>query len=243
MRKKSRKEDLKNLLLKESVGSYGRIYQLIQTGKLDKIIDKITDEKTDTKVSSIVEKGYLTGNEQFLDILSNFISFFDRSFPPIAYKDYLLESIFENKDIPEFLLSKKYWGDNDNITYFTYHIKRYIVSNFRDILYQTKSELNSSIWNYFGDKLNIDLNDEKAVDRLFSKMQELCWTNVNCYSIIYMFGNWSILFTKIGNTMKRKDKSLIEAVKIVNDNFVTHIEIIYDNYLKNKKLLKYVKNM
>ena len=74
MSKKNRKEELKKLLLNESVGSYGRIYQLIQSGKLDKIIDKITDEKTDTKVSSIVKKGYLTGNEQFLDILSNFIS-------------------------------------------------------------------------------------------------------------------------------------------------------------------------
>ena len=243
MKENNRKEDLKKLLLNVSVGSYGRIYQLIQTGKLDKIIEKITDEKTDTKVSSIVKKEYLTGNEQFLDILSNFISFFDRSFPPIAYRDYLLESIFDTKDIPEFLLCKKYWGDNDNIPYFTFQIKRHIVSNFRDILYQTKSELNSYIWKYFGDKLNIDLNDEKAVDRLFSKMQELCWTNVNCYSIVYMFGNWSKLFMKIGNTMKRKGKSPIEAVKIVNDNFATHIDILYDNYLKNKKLLNYVKNM
>ena len=31
MKNNNRKEDLKKLLLKDSVGSYGRIYQLIQT--------------------------------------------------------------------------------------------------------------------------------------------------------------------------------------------------------------------
>ena len=181
MNKKSRKEVIKNLLLRKAVGGYGRIYQLVETGKLDKIILKIDDRKTETLVSSITPKGYLTGNEQFLDVLSNFISQFDRFFPMVSYRDYLLECIFDNDEIPELLLCKKYWGDNDNIPYFTFQMKRYIVFNFSKTLKEINNGLDIEIRRYFDNRVIIDIDNEKDVDWLFENMHILCWNNVNNY--------------------------------------------------------------
>ena len=58
LKNKTRKEELKQLALKK-VDNGGRIYQLINSNKLDKIIDLITDEKTPAIKTTLVEKGYL----------------------------------------------------------------------------------------------------------------------------------------------------------------------------------------
>ena len=76
MKNKARKEQLKKLALKKSDNG-GRIYQLINSGVLDKAIDRITEEKTPTIITTIIKKGYLTGNEQFIDMINNFIYYFD----------------------------------------------------------------------------------------------------------------------------------------------------------------------
>ena len=243
MKSSKRKEDIKNLLLKKQVSSYGRIYQLIETGKLDKVIDKITDEKTNTIITSIVKKGYLTGNEQFLDVLANFISYFDRNFPTISYRDFMLESMFENDDVPEFLLCKKYWGDNDNIPYYTYEMKKFIVSNFRDTLFQTRVHLDRTIWKCMDQHLIVNLDDEKEVEWLFDKMKQLCWTNINNYSLIYLFSNWNKSFIAMEKIVKRQGKDMLEASIRVNNDYGMHLEMLFDNYLKNKKILKDLKNI
>lgn len=243
MNKKSRKEVIKNLLLRKAVGGYGRIYQLVETGKLDKIILKIDDRKTETLVSSITPKGYLTGNEQFLDVLSNFISLFDRFFPMVSYRDYLLECIFDNDEIPEFLLCKKYWGDNDNIPYFTFQMKRYIVFNFSKTLKEINNGLNIEIRKYFDNKVSIDIDNENDIDWLFEKIHNLCWTNVNCYSVIHLFGNWGKSFKSMTKMMKKNGKTMLDAANVVNENYIMHLDILCDNYFKNKKILSFVKNM
>lgn len=106
VKNKTRKEQLKKLALKKKDNG-GRIYQLINSNVLDKAIDLITDERTPTIVTSIVKKGYLTGNEQFIDMINNFIYYFDSNFPTVCHKDLVLEFILEGQ-VPDFLLCKKY---------------------------------------------------------------------------------------------------------------------------------------
>lgn len=243
MNKNKRKEDIKKLLLEESVSSYGRIYQLIQTGKLDKIIDKINDEKTETIVSSIVKKGYLTGNEQFLDIIANFICFFDRYFPTISHRDYILECIFDSDYIPDFLLCKKYWGDNDNIPYFIYQIKRYVIYNFSLTIKKIGNHFNKNVLSLLNNKIDIDLNDEEEVNKIFDLIQNICWTNINSYSLIFLFSNWNKSLLSLEEMMKKNNNDISRTVEVVSENFITHFEIVFDNYKKNKSILNYVKNM
>ena len=66
---KNRKKDLMDLVLKKGSAINGILYKIIQNGYLDKVINKITDERVKTPTTSITKKGYLTGNEQFLDSL------------------------------------------------------------------------------------------------------------------------------------------------------------------------------
>lgn len=63
-----RKKELKKLALKNAFNG-GTIYKMINEGKVDHIIKEINDEKTIPNVTCMVKKGYLTGNEQFLEIL------------------------------------------------------------------------------------------------------------------------------------------------------------------------------
>ena len=90
LKNKKRKEDLKQLALKK-MDNGGRIYQLINSNKLDKAIDLITDEKTPAIKTTLVKKGYLTGNEQFIDMISNFLYYFDKNFPTVGHKDLMIQ--------------------------------------------------------------------------------------------------------------------------------------------------------
>src|SRR5574344_259269 len=105
-----RKEELKQLAL-ASKSNGAIIFQLINENVLDVVISKINDKKTNTVVTSLVKKGYLTGNEQFIDILSEFIYYYEKWFAPLSNKKVYIALILEKKS-PKFLVCKNYWGDN-----------------------------------------------------------------------------------------------------------------------------------
>ena len=214
----------------------GRIYQLIDKNILDKAIDLKKKKKTPTIVTSIVKKGYLTGNEQFIDMLNNFIYYFDSKFPTICHKDLMLEFILENQ-IPEFLLCKKYWGDNDNMQYFINSMDKAIVNNFYETILFIDDR---SLFRPFIKNLqNLNLDNKNDLESVMEFLKKLIWTNINDFSTLYLFQNFHLNIKSFQR--KNKDKNPLEVYYYVINEMKIHYEMLIDSYYKNKGILKYVK--
>ena len=94
------------------------IYKFLLKSTLDELIGKLNDKKTKCIKSTICNytgKGFLTSEEQFLDLLNNFIARFKTDFYFLgSYEILILQLILEN-------------GKNDFIKYFKYNI---VIINF-----------------------------------------------------------------------------------------------------------------
>lgn len=236
MKNKKRKEQLKRLAIKKEDNG-GRIFQLINSGVLDEAIDRITDEKTPTIITTIVKKGYLTGNEQFIDMISNFIYYFDSKFPTVCHKDLMLELIFENQ-IPDFLLCKKYWGDNSNMQYFIDSMDKAIVYNFNETLLFIDD--NIMFKKFIKNPREINLDNKKDLEAITHFMKSLLWTNLGSYSVMFLFQSFYI---KVRNFKKNnKSKNEMEIYKHIIQEVQMHYEILINSYYKNKEILKFVKS-
>ncbi len=235
LKNKNRKEDLKKLALKRSDNG-GIIYQLLCSNKLDKIIDLITDERTPAIKSSFVKKGYLTGNEQFLDVLSNFLYYFDMKFPAITHKNLMIQMILETQ-VPEFLLCKKYYGDNENMDYFRDGMDKAIVYNFYDNTIFIDDGKTFQQYKIIPHKMNLD--DRKDLDIIIDLMRDLSWTNINSYSIGYLFYNFAVKEKSFRKTYKSKNQ--LEIYLMLMNDYRMHFNILLENYRENKKILNFLK--
>lgn len=167
---------------------------LILNGVIDHIISEINDDIIVCPLSSLAKDGIMTGNEQFVDILENFIGFYERELAPLLFKDLTLELILKNK-IPEFLLSKKFRPDFNNGNYFILNFKKIIVENFYSNIIMVRSD---KILKIFFDKLDINdslnLNSEKDVNKLFLLLKEFIWCNYDeIMSMTYIFNDYKNL--------------------------------------------------
>lgn len=235
MKNKTRKEELKKLALKKKDNG-GRIYQLINKNVLDKVIDRITDEKTTTIVTSIVKKGYLTGNEQFIDMLNNFIYYFDSKFPTICHKDLMLEFIFENQ-VPEFLLCKRYWGDNKNMQYFIDSMDKTIIHNFYETILFLDDKVMFKPFIKTIQSINLDNRDD--LDSVLRFLKKLVWTNIDNFSALYLFKDFHLEVKRFQR--ENKEKNSLEVYYHVINNVKMHYDILINSYYKNKGILKYIK--
>lgn len=231
MNNKLRKEQLKKLALKKG-GNGGRIYQLLNSNVLDNVIDLITDEKTPATVTSIIKNGYLTGNEQFLEVLDEFIYYFDSLFVTVEHKDMMIQMILETQ-IPEFLLAKKYWGDNSFIPYYQFNINKTIIYNFYISLQRIYEHIDVNILknNHINKKMNLDSPSD--VKTILKFMQLLAITNFHDYSIMYLFYNYDEFFKQFKERYSKKDDHEIEEILI--RNFVNHFDMLFDNFNKKKE--------
>ena len=190
-----RKEELKKLALNAgSKGAY--VYQLIDSGKIDHIINKLNDKitLTNTKVLPNTMKGYLTGNEQFIDIFVETLHYYELSFAFLDNKEEYIELLLLN-NTPSFLYAKKYWGNNKYIDYYKYNIKRFLVEN----MYSNIKSVYSNFKNFFEmNNINskMDLNQEQDVDILFEFMLALSRRNNGKDSIRYLFIDSNKLLSK-----------------------------------------------
>ena len=181
-----RKQNVKNVLLTSNLQNIGNIWQLFNDNYLDKFINKLNDETVIINSYLDKNKNYLTSEEQFLQILDNYITFFNNKFTFVILREIILKLIFINNN-NEFLLCKKYIGDNNQINYFKQNYILFTIETFyKDCqkLYNfLEKDLNSIDINI--DKININNNDDakKILDILIN----LCIINKNSYDIIYLF--------------------------------------------------------
>lgn len=196
------------------------IYILISSKSIDKLILNLGDQKVTTNSKAIHKKGYLSANEQFIDILWHFINRFYNEFWFIgANKNYIIKMLLDNEEITSLLYSKKYWGDNDNINYYQYQIRRAIVNNFLIILKKIgKSQLIKDFLKSKSINLNkISLNNYRNINKQFNVLKELCCGSPNEYATLYLFDN------RIDNKVKHQ--------------YLIQIERLIENYYKRKKVV------
>lgn len=233
---KKRKNELMELVLKKGSAFDGIIYRIIQNGYLDKVINKITDERVKTPTTSITKKGYLTGNEQFLDILNSFIAYFDRIFTPVMYKEACVSFVLE-KETPKFLLSKKYCHDNDNLDEFILEYKRLMVNNVSNTLSAIYKYLDKKVMKEFKLEPLMNINDDVVVDRLLRFMIAMVWSNVDEYAIISLFSSIKIALNKVKPNRKEEKSKVIKNMNGVINHYAMHYSIMIENYKKKKKYI------
>ena len=228
------KQQLKKLAL-NNYSNGAEMYRLINEGYLDHIIINITEEKTFTNSKAIVKKGYLTGNEQFIDILAEFLHWFGYYLTVLQHKEWYIANIFENT-VPNFLLCKKYWGDNKHIPYYKKNMTKIIVKNFYDNVKFVYDEFED-----FFIKANItktmSLNSNEDLDKLLDFMVELVWCNFKYsqHSFDCIFSNYNYRISD----MKKKSKKFKErAEQIVYSNYTTHWDILIRRYNKHIEIFK-----
>lgn len=214
------------------------ICNYIKSGYLDEIIKKLNKEKTipNVCVLKITKKGYITSTEQFCQVLAQLEFFFEKNFPTLYPKEHFFKMLIENKT-PEFLLSKKYIGDAENIHYYQFEMEKFFVENmYVNIKY---------IYSYYKDffkklkiKQNISFDNYSDVHNLFLFMKNLVWCNYNKPQLEYVFSTLlnGLLYVKRGKS--KEEKTNIEK------NYTSKFMLGWDSLINNYQVkVEYVKKI
>ncbi len=223
MNLKERKEVMKQIALEE-YSNGGLIYRIIDSEDLDHIIEKVTDKVTKPNVKSVIDHN-LTGEEQFVMLLSKTLDFIESTLTPLKHVEINLTNMLEDK-VPKYLLCKKYWGDNKNIKYFNYSIKRMIIENFYENVKYIYSEYSEMFQNE-NITINLNLGKKDDVDLVFKFLVKLVWC---CYDLQFNLVNLFVDYRLYGKDIKNKTKEEIEV--IVHRHYNSQFEIIEHSYFK-----------
>lgn len=203
------------------------IYKFLLKSTLDELIGKLNDKKTKCIKSTICNytgKVFLTSEEQFLDLLNNFIARFKTYFYFLgSYEILILQLILEN-------------GKNDFIKYFKYNIEKYIVTAFYDNL-KSVTEVSDKV-KYFlkekGIKINkISLRHHDDVSKLYKLLRELSVSNHDTWSSLFLFSSLQKQILEMKDEIDIVDRS----IRLL-ENYALQYEIAIKNYYRNKRQIK-----
>lgn len=225
-----RKKELMQLALEENFHG-SDIYRLIKDESLDHIISKITKKITRTNTRSIVEKGYLTGDEQFIQLLAEFINYFNSKLPPIVHKINQISLLLENQ-IPEWILCKKYWGNNDNIKYFITNFDKTIVNHFYENIIFVYDQFND-VFKAENITKEMSLDNPDDVKIIFDFLKKMVWANPNEFGIYFLFESSSCVIEEYTEKNPEPEK----MKEVVTKHIFVHWENLIENYLKRKDLI------
>ena len=113
---KERKRELRKVIKKENNLNSAIILMMINNKKLDHVIESLDNEITPTNTTCLVRKGYLTSDEQFIDVLHHIMFRFNVDIWFLKkYGNTIIETVLCYEDTIPLLLTKKYLGDNNFI--------------------------------------------------------------------------------------------------------------------------------
>lgn len=222
-----RKEELKVIALEHKLNG-AQIYQLISEGNLDHIVNKINDKETKSKSDKNI---YLSGNEQFIDVLCSTFHYFEDNFSILPSKILWFQKTFKNK-IPKFLLSKKYYGDNKFIPYYEYNTRKLFVENMYLNIKFIYDEFNEFFVKN-GITKNLLLKNKNDVNILFNFMKKMVWCNYDDFSLIYLFDNYKSYIKEYKNTSK-------DYLNSIHLHFAMHWEKMIENFNNRIEYIKII---
>lgn len=85
----------------------------------------------------------------------------------------------------------------------------------------------------------MNLNDRKDLDIIIDFMRSLSWTNINNYSVGYLFYNFSAKEKSFRRIYKNKNQ--LEIYLMLIEDYKMHFNILLENYRENKKILNFLK--
>lgn len=232
-------EQLKQEIINNEI-NYQYLYLImkyINNGSLNNLINNISNTKTKLKITSITKKNYLTANEQFLALVNNFIYHFKEQFYFLNNNcDYIIELLLQNEKYTDYLLCKKYIGDNENIDFFTFNIKRLIVHGFYINL--KKLSKKSEIIKKLAKDNNINLkqnliNNKKEINKLYELLIKISICNAKELNNILLFENIKQYTNKI---LENNNNTNIK--KSILNHYITNWENMIKNYYQKKEIIK-----
>lgn len=208
------------------------ILKLLNQGNINDLVNKITDTKVKISVTSLTKKNYLSGNEQFLSLLNNFIYTFKENFYFLNNNfDYIIELLLQNEKYTTYLLCKRYIGDNKNIKYFSYNIKRLTTYGF---YYNIKKlAKKSELINQFAKDNNLNLrkniiDSEEGLDYLYNALLKLSICNAKELNNVLLFEDTKHYY----NQFVTKYKFTNTTKKNIYDHYIRMWEKMINNYYK-----------
>lgn len=185
-----RNKRLKKIITQNYSENGSLIYFLIVTNSLNEVIQHLDNIRTFPNSTSLIKKGYLTSEEQFIDVLKYIISRFNIDFWFLRKNgNTIIKYILTCEETLPLLFSKKYVGDSKFCSYYTLEYKKSCIMNFYKIL---KSIEKTNIIVSFLEENKIDLknfdtNSNKDVDSLYQALRLLCLCNCNSFGLLYLF--------------------------------------------------------
>jgi len=230
---KSKIEQLKEEMLKnnQTINYNYLIIKLLNNGNINKLVNKITNTKVKINITSLIKKDYLSGNEQFLSLLSNFIYTFKESFYFLNNNfDCIVELLLQNEKYTKYLLCKKYIGNNEYLPYFSYNIKRLIVYGFYNNI-KKLSKKSDLIKKFTKDnKINLRKNlidSQKGLEILYYALLKLSICNATELNNILLFEDINHYTSQ---AIKNYKNNINTTKSMIQKHYIREWEIMINNY-------------
>lgn len=228
---KKRIEQLKDEILKDTQNlTYAYlILRILNRGTLDKLTSKITNTKTKVNVTTITNKNYLSGNEQFLSLLNNFIYHFKEDFYFLQSNfENIIEILLQNEKHNKYLLCKKYIGNNNYISYFSNNIKRLTVSGFYNNLKKLskKSELIKKFMkdNHINSRICL-ISNPSELETLYNLLKKISICNAKTSNNIMLFQDIKYYLNQTSNNINKE-----KLENNIYNYYIKEWELMINNY-------------
>lgn len=239
MNLKIKKKIIKKLLEEQNYANDVLIYKLLKKGHLDNLISKLDSKKTFCHFNCFIKKGYLTAEEQFLNLLDNFIIYLNNTFYMLEYTYIymMLEEMLKSKYCNIFF-TKHYWGDNNYLEKYRAEFNKIIIEPFiKNLTYLTNNhntKTTRAIKNIITDENKINLNTKKSINETILFLKDILLYNpIHLhFTAMYLFINIQEHISSIQNKQPniniQEKKEIQDSLLIFFDNTWTRL---YENYL------------
>lgn len=167
----------------------------------------------------------------FINNLANFFDYFYINFPFIKNKKYIIELILSTQQTYQFLFIKIDLNNDSSKKTFEDNMKRAICHNFLTIYKQIKDKLSTS-YSYRGKyKSCYELNNWD-INKVFDLLKDISLSLGTNENIYLLFDNYAKRMDRL--EIEFPNKSKLEIVQQVNQEYLYFYTIIIKQYLKYK---------
>lgn len=233
------RSQLKDIVLTNENRYNLMIYRLLNNKILDDIIIKLDDVPIYSENSPNIT---VSSNEQFIKLLDRFIKVFTSDFPTLYNtNEYIIENIIitNKKSMKKYLLSKKYLGDNEHISFFNSTINKIILNNFlNNLKYMISSR---TILEHIGIIYQCNKHySDLEISKIIQLLSDIVFCNSNEFHVINLF--WSIDEIFLELSKRETDNTDFDAESSINDiikNFEEQYDSLFKNYFQKYEYLQY----
>lgn len=181
--------------------------------------------------SSVVKKEFLTADEQFIDMMNNFLHYLDFDLGVLgSSKEAIVSALFRNTT-PDFVLCKNDWWDNSFITYFTFNIRQFVVTGFYNTI-KRLSKIRPALYMQLSLSDKLDLEKEEDIDELYNILIKITWCNIKEFGLYFAY-----LDINKYEPINQKNTSKEDIINGINNYYLTQLDGLIENYIEKRVIL------